>query len=502
MEIIRKPDLAADILATIKTYPRNPAFVINDTTYTYGELGVKTAAIYSRLLLLDDEIIGIVADNAMETYASILAVLFSGKTYVILHPSYPESRNLKISELAGLHTVICTAAGEYRYLEAKGIRLLSPAVESASSIDTVTCTAPGTRNAYIIFTSGSTGEPKGVPISRDNLNAFYRAYRKIGWNLDATDRMLQMFELTFDVSVVSTLYPLAIGASVYTVGYKDVKYLKVFELLERYELTFAAVAPSVLQLISPYFDEIDLPSLKYLVVTAEASQTGLLNRFRKSIPHAEIYNLYGPTEATIYCTYYAVPCSEEVKQHNGMVAIGKPFDGIEVSIMDDDGNEVPRGALGEMWVLGPQVMEGYFNDPEKSVQALVKNERGGTYYKTGDLCRMDNDGDIIYCGRKDYQVKIQGFRIELSEIEYTAKQYFDPAPSLVVIPVVRAGICSELHLAVEVASCDTEALYGYLEQKLPSYMLPRKIHCLEQFPTTASNKVDRKRISQLINYQS
>lgn len=134
-----------------------------------------------------------------------------------------------------------------------------------------------------------------------------------------------MFELTFDVSVVSLLYPLTLGAAVYTVGHQDVKHFKVFELLEKYQLTFATVTPSLLQLLSPYFDEINLPSLKYLGVSAEASQIELLERFRKSAPNATFINLYGPTEATIYCTCYRIPASDKCKHYNGMVAIGNHF---------------------------------------------------------------------------------------------------------------------------------------------------------------------------------
>lgn len=495
-------DILVDILTTIKRVPQNKAFVINDNTYTYEDLGAYIASVYHQIAKREDDVIGIIAENNIETYSSILAVLLCGKTYVILHPSYPESRNLKIVTLAGLHTIICSDSDNTDYLEQNGSHLIYPEFKSDHAIETVTYKTPNDNNAYIIFTSGSTGEPKGVPISRGNLNAFYAAYQQIGWKLDASDRMLQMFELTFDVSVVSTLYPLAIGACIYTVGYNDVKYLKIFELLEQYELTFAAVAPSVIQLISPYLDEIHLPSLKYLVVTAEASQTELLDRFRKSIPNAEIYNLYGPTEATIYCTYYPIPLTGKAKQHNGMVAIGKPFDGIDVLIVDENGNKLPNGTAGEMWVAGPQVMKGYYNDSEKTGQAFAATVDGTLYYKTGDLCIMDDDNDIIYCGRKDYQVKIQGFRIELSEIEYTAKQFFDAAPNIVVIPVFSAGICSELHMAVEVPSCDKDALYQNLSQKLPYYMLPKRIHLIEQFPTTASNKIDRKQISQLINPQS
>ena len=137
-----------------------------------------------------------------------------------------------------------------------------------------------------------------------------------------------MFELTFDVSVVSTLYPLTLGASVYTVGTNQLKYMKVYELMEDEELTFAAMPPSLLQFLSPYFDEIHVPKLKYLIVTAEAANADLLQRFRGCAPNAEFVNLYGPTEATIYCTAYRIP-PESCKQHNGMIAIGRPFSGLE-----------------------------------------------------------------------------------------------------------------------------------------------------------------------------
>ena len=342
------------------------------------------------------------------------------------------------------------------------------------------------------------GEPKGVPITRANLNTFYQAYDSLNWNLDEHDRMLQMFELTFDVSVVSLLYPLTLGASVYTVAHQDVKHFKVFELLEKYELTFATVTPSLLQLLSPYFDEISLPALKYLGVSAEASQTELLERFRKSAPNAEFVNLYGPTEATIYCTCYRIPASGTCKHYNGMVAIGKPFPGIRVIIVDEEGNDLPQGETGELWVSGRQVMKGYLDDPEKSASALIHRPDGQIYYRTGDLCILDNDGDIIYCGRKDYQVKIQGFRIELSEIEYTAQSFFKTPCNVAALPLICDGICNELHLAVETTECDQNTLIEYLKEKLPQYMLPKQIHCIPQFPVTNSNKTDRKKIVELI----
>jgi D-alanine--poly(phosphoribitol) ligase subunit 1 len=491
-------DIIQDILGTIRQYPKNNALVIEDVHYTYAQLGRKIGGIQSILSKNKDERIGIVADSSIETYASILATLASGKTYVILHPSYPESRNLRIAELAGLQTILYTGDFKHDAFSEKDIKMIDAATLGEQNILELQYNITNAdTNAYIMFTSGSTGDPKGVPITRANLNAFYRAYNDLGWALDEHDRMLQMFELTFDLSVVSLLHPLTLGACIYPVGYRDVKHLKVFDLLETYELTFAAITPSLLQLLSPYFGDINLPALKYLILAAEASPVELLEQFRDSVPNAEFVNLYGPTEATIYCTCYRIPKNGS-KHHNGMVAIGKPFKGVDALIADEDGKVLPWGEMGELLVSGSQIMAGYLDDPTKTAEALVQADNGKIYYRTGDLCILDRDGDIIYCGRKDYQVKIQGFRIELSEIEYTAKQFFDNLCNVVVIPATQEGINTELHMVVEAAECEDKKLQEYLKEKLPRYMIPNQIHCIPQFPVSTSNKVDRKKIAQLI----
>ena len=403
-------DLIGDIMKAFGKYADRPAFVIEDTACTYGELATCVQKISSLFKDREDKIIGIVAENRLETYASILSALICGKTYVILHPSYPKHRNDRIADSAGIRLVLHTENIHVLNLDTRNLELICTSeIEQAENSATfhaaedILHTAEE-ENAYIIFTSGSTGEPKGVPISRRNLNAFYTAYHRLGWQLDENDRMLQMFELTFDVSIVSFLYPLTLGACIYTVSPEGVKYINVIETLEKYDLTFAAVAPSLLQLLRPYFPEIHLPALRYLVVTAEASDAELLDAFRKCVPNASFINLYGPTEGTIYCTAYRIPVTS-CKHHNGMTAIGRPFEGIDALIMDNDGRPLPTGETGELWISGNQVMGGYWNAPEKNGECLVETANGKVYYKTGDLCRMDADGDIIYCGRKDSQIK-------------------------------------------------------------------------------------------------
>lgn len=490
-------DVLADIISAMKKFGNRNAFVINDTPYTYRHFSNLVNDFVHALQKEPANIIGIITEDRIEVYAAILAVLLTGKTYVILHPAFPNDRNLTIIKEAGIELILGNKAFIATTSWCKGIKCMNFIGRLSGNWIPIDCPADSRNPAYIIFTSGSTGKPKGVPISRSNLNAFYKAYSGLEWSLDCNDRMLQMFELTFDVSVVSLLYPLTLGACIYTVGYKDVKYIKVFDILDRYELTFAAVPPSLLQLVSPYFDEISLPSLKYLVVTAEASPVELLTKFHSCAPQATFFNLYGPTEGTIYCTSYHIPMQGTIKQHNGMIAIGKPFQDMESKIIGDDGFPVGCNQQGELWISGPQVMNGYWHDKKKTDAAIIKEADGKIFYKTGDICYYDSDGDLIYCGRKDSQVKIQGFRVELSEIEHVARQYFASKCNTVALVTTIEGN-QELMLAIEQEFNDITGLKNHLKEKLPSYMIPKQIFCIPCFPLNTNNKTDRKAIAQMI----
>jgi len=167
--------------------------------------------------------------------------------------------------------------------------------------------------AYVLFTSESTGSPKGVPIKFSNLDAFIKAFDKIGYNVDSNDRYLQLYELTFDISVVSYLYPLLKGGCIYTVPNNAVKYVHILKLIQKYKLTFIHIVPSVIELSKTLLRGLKNSNLKHCFLAGEAINMDLVFLFQESFPNCSVWNFYGPTEAAIYCTYYRYDASQSAK---------------------------------------------------------------------------------------------------------------------------------------------------------------------------------------------
>jgi D-alanine--poly(phosphoribitol) ligase subunit 1 len=473
------------------------AFCINEAHYTYSEFWNLISKIRTLLRHLDisDHKIGLVVNDDLETYASIFAVWLEGMAYVPLHPKYPFERNLDIIDQAQLQKVLDSSQNsEY------DSSLLVKTIECESlELTTEILDIPDDSLAYILFTSGSTGKPKGVQISFKNLDSFVSAFLDTGFELDHTDKCLQCFDLTFDVSVQSFLVPLIHGASVYTVPHDQIKYSYVFGLLDDHELTFGVFAPSMIRLLKPYFDEINLKKLRYCILTAEASPVDLVKEWAECIPNAEIFNFYGPTEATIYCVYYKIENNKAIKEANGILAIGKPFKDLDTIILDENLQVVEKGTKGELYVSGNQVTSGYWKNPERNAEAFITLDYKGTsqkFYKTGDLCLEDNDNDILYYGRLDNQVKIQGFRIELGEIEFHARASIGGKNAVAFIYQGQTG-SNEIALCLEITNPDKDAILSSLKAILPSYMVPSKVYNLETFPLNTSDKVDKNQVKNL-----
>ena len=351
--------------------------------------------------------------------------------------------------------------------------------------------------AYILFTSGSTGRPKGVAITIGNVAAFEESFFSLGIELTQNDRCLQMFDLTFDMSVGSYVAPLLCGACVYTIAPGSIKWQEVFRLIDDYEITEAQLVPSVIHYLRPYFDEIDAPAMRYVLFAGEGLPAEDVKLWQKCVPNAKIWNVYGPTENTVYSTYYLLP-HDNVREVNGIVCIGKDMKHVQTLIIDDNNMPLPQGEMGELCLSGRQLTPGYWRNSEKNNEAFF-TLNGHRWYHTGDICSVDTSGEIMYYGRKDSQVQIQGYRVELSEVEYVARRYFNDAVNVVALPVDDGNGNVAIALAIEAEKQNNDdELMSYLRQYLPSYMLPSRISYINPFPLNTSNKIDRKLIKQMV----
>uniref|UniRef100_A0AB33J1T4 Amino acid adenylation domain-containing protein n=1 Tax=Prevotella sp. GTC17259 TaxID=3236795 RepID=A0AB33J1T4_9BACT len=485
----------AQLFQALQTQQERPAFCIEHTYYSYRQLAETTAAIRRELRHRTEKNVGLVANDDLQTYASILALWMEGKCYIPLHPGQPLERCLDIIGQMDM-TLVLDSSTETRYQHVDVI--MTARLDCTDGTMEQPATYADNELAYILFTSGSTGRPKGVPLTRGNLQAFVDAFFAMGITLTAEDKGMQMFDLTFDLSVMSYLLPLLVGGCVYTVSYKHVKYMAAFELLDTYPITFFMMVPSVIHYLRPYVDELNLPHLRYALFAGEALMDDDLAAWAACVPNARIMNTYGPTEDTIICTYYDYHPGQNNKTVNGIVSIGRAMQGVDTFIADETGHPVAVGEKGELCLAGAQLTPGYWRNEEKNREAFFMKD-SKRYYRTGDICTMDEDGDIMYYGRKDSQIKIQGFRIELSEIECVARDYFDNSTAVVALPMGDERGINRIELVVESADATSATeLMARLKKKLPSYMVPAKIHHRSKFPLNANNKIDRKKLKEEI----
>lgn len=488
-------DFLTEIQENFVNYASRPAFCISNQFFTYSQLSHCVSKVGERLKPVSDEYIGLVANDELMTYASILAIWLEGKCYVPLHPHQPLARNKDIIHQVGINTLLdsspCssfTDCGVQIIAETVGSEATDACLQADHIFD-------ASHHAYILFTSGSTGRPKGVPVTFGNVSAFLDSIREMGLELSSEDRCLQMFDLTFDLSVGSYLPSLVAGACAYTVAPGCVKWQEVGRLIEDYHLTEALMVPSVIHYLRPYMDELEADALRYSLFCGEALLADDVKAWEARIPRAKIWNVYGPTENTIYCTAYEI--GDTICEKNGIVSIGTDMKHSATMIVDDNRQPVAIGETGELCLSGQQLTPGYWRDEVKNTSSFFVSD-GIRWYLTGDVCYRQSDGNIIYLGRKDSQVKIQGYRVELSEIENVARHFYHDE---VAVVATTFGDESALRIAIAVEAEDNQCgfqLVDYLKEYLPAYMIPEKVVYLKAFPQNSNNKTDRKAIKELI----
>lgn len=481
------------LFTSLAMHAQRPAFRIGDHTHTYAELGAaigRVRAAIARGIPEDQALVGVVANDDLLTYASLLALWAEGRAYLPLSPEVPTERNAAIIARAGIKVALSSDANDLP----GGCSAIRTADLSEASSRQHARGLSDDRLAYVLFTSGSTGEPKGVPITRGNVAAFVTAFDALGVDMGAEDRCLQMFELTFDLSVMSYLIPLLHGACVFTVPKEGIKYGLVADLLDEQRITVALMVPSIINHLRPYFEEIDCPHLRCNLFCGEALPADVTEEWSSRVPNARLLNVYGPTEHTIFCTWYEFRRGGMNKQVNGVLSIGRAMAGSSIAVADEHGRILPAGEKGELCLAGPQLTPGYWNDPARTGQVMFEAEHDGVvkrFYRTGDLSTIDAEGDALYLGRLDHQVKIQGYRVELAEIEHHARELLRTRNAVAFALTTPSGN-QEIGLAIEGPEEGVRELITGLRGKLPAYMVPSRTAFIERFPLNANGKIDRK----------
>jgi len=356
--------------------------------------------------------------------------------------------------------------------------------------------------AYILFTSGSTGKPKGVPVSKKNVHDFLDYYfDKNGYHFTPEDRFLQVFDFTFDVSYFSMFVPLSIGASCYALDNKPgrMKFLEIIQMLQDHKITVVSMVPTILLFLKKYLHKVSLPNLKYSFFIGDILYHDATAIWNKSVPNGVVHNFYGPTEVTIKCTRYIWDEQQcETEGLNNIVPIGTVFPGIDYLIINEDGSVVKNGEMGELCFYGKQVIDGYVGgEHEQMFIELEINGQKTRCYKTGDLVSENERGNMLFHGRKDFQCKINGYRIEIPEIEKVVTDIVK-SPVAVIAKKNAEGL-NFLVGFIEGESMPEEQLKAEMLKFLPDYMIPSKILNIEKIPLNGNQKVDRKELG-LINY--
>ena len=475
--------------------PQRTALVFPDTTHTYLEVGNAARRISAmiRAQAQDGPFIGLMTQRSFGSYAGMLGILHAGRAYVPLSPDLPTERLVTIATSGRVGAIVTDPQREDLALALAAVLphhppvLVVPETEEWTPLTMAPLEALTGDLAYMLFTSGSTGTPKGVPIRHRNVVAYLDAAMALIKPVPE-DRFSQLFELTFDLSVHDIFLCWTAGATLCVPAKEEL--LAPAHYVRRNSITCWFSVPSVAMML----DRMRLlkpgafPTIRSAAFCGEPLATAIARRFASAAPSAEILNLYGPTEATIAITAYVLP-SEEAKEHPGVLSIGRPFPSATIAIQDEQGGEASEG---ELLLGGPQVTDAYWEAPAITAKAFInRGPQAFTFYRTGDRVIRDAEGDLLFLGRIDHQVKVRGHRIELEEINHVLRQVSGASFAYSVAHPMRDGI------ATGIVSFLPAALRGSAEdilkacgRKLPEHMLPGRLVFTDDIPFNTSGKAD------------
>lgn len=487
---------------TAHDFPDKAAYTDRNTSLTFKDFLENAQKIGSGILKTVKRCnpVAVYMDKSSSCIYTYLGAVYAGCFYVPIDPQMPVERVSLILETLNPDLIICDDttkeaselfSDKYRVQHYK--ELLETTVDT-DKLSLIRDKAKSTDILYVLFTSGSTGRPKGVTISHLAV-------------IDFTDWICEKYKLTedsslcsqapfyFDASVPDIFIPLKTGATLFIPEKKFFTFPKlILQYLKDKQINTLIWVPSALcNVVNTNAFNVCIPdSVKLVIFCGEVMPCKHLNVWKKHLPDARFVSMYGPTEATYACMYYDI---DRDFSDDDSLPLGKACENSEIIILNENNNLASTGEIGEICILGQCLSSGYFGNQEKTQSAFVQNPVNKNWielmYRTGDLAYVDKQNNVVFAGRKDFQIKRLGHRIELGEIE----------SNIIAVDGVNNACCiynqqNQNIIAVYSGSLSQNDLKTVLTKKIPQYMVPNKIIQLDKIPLNLNGKIDRKLIEE------
>lgn len=489
---------------SVKLFPNKIAFADDRREMLFKELYEESRKIATKLIKLDilKSPIVVYLDKSPECIAGFMGIAYSGNFYTPIDISMPNCRVEKIIRTLKPKAVLTDCAHKDKAIEIYGditILVYEELMEEDIQDELIKKTGDkivDTDILYVLFTSGSTGNPKGVTICHSSV-IDYTEWVTDTFSIDSGHVFGNQAPLYFDNSILDIYQTLKNGATTYFISESLFSFpIRLLEYMQLKNINIIFWVPSALCLVANMkaVTACHLPCLKKILFCGEVMPNKQLNIWRNEYPDVLFANLYGPTEITDVCAYYVV---DRKFADDEILPIGKPCRNTDIIVLNEDNNLVGENELGELCVRGRSLSYGYYNNPEKTKEAFVQNPLNMSYpeiiYRTGDIVKYNEYGEIVYISRKDFQIKHMGHRIELGEIEAVAGAVQGVDSCCAMYDDKRDKIIMFYSGCIK-----ADVFMKDLQLQLPHYMHPNKSIQMHKLPINLNGKIDRVKLKSMM----